>query len=237
MFKRTMKFDDLEGNEVEQTFYFNYNKKEIAELLGFLYMPLEKMLEKLSTPTNKSGLSQQQNNEQAYQIFQSLILDAYGRKGEDNVTFNKSEDTRRYFRSHVAFVELIFEFLGDEKLAAQFIENCLPPRMVAEAKKDMLSANKGMSEGTLMDMVAEAERRQKDPATRIEPGLDAAVAALDPAPEVVQLAKATASESETKVEDYTPEDVRALSDEDFKKLDVRKLNKDAMLAAFQRKSS
>lgn len=186
MFKKTMKFDDLDGNEVTQTFYFNYNKKEIAELLefgavqqfaepGVVHTPLEEMMEKLSTPREEQGLSQQENNQQAYNIFQALILDAYGEKGEDNVTFKKSWDLRKYFESHVAFVELIFEFLGNEKLAAEFMENCLPPRLVARAKEEMEAekANR-KSDSTIAEMVSEAAERQKDPATRIEPGLEAA---------------------------------------------------------------
>ena len=187
MFTKTMKFDDLDGNEVEQKFYFNYTKKEIAELLEFgrilrfpaipgrEYMPLDEMMKKLTTPVEESGLTQRQNNEQAYEIFESLLLDAYGVKGADNVSFDKTPELRHYWSTHVAFPELVFEFLGDTQLAAQFIEKCLPPRLVARAKEEMQAENEGkLSSSTISEMVEEADRRQKDPATRIEPGLKAA---------------------------------------------------------------
>jgi peptidyl-tRNA hydrolase len=173
MFKKTMTFDDLEGNEVSQTFYFNYNKKEVAELLEF--KQLEEKLKLLTVPIEESGLTQVENNQQAYDIFQDLILDAYGEKGADNVTFVKNERTREYFRSHVAFVELIFEFLENPKLAGEFIEKCLPQKLVARAKEEIAAKEKGkLSSSTLAEMVQEADRRQQDPETRIEPGLGAA---------------------------------------------------------------
>lgn len=258
MFKKTMTFDDLNGEEVEQTFYFNYNMKEIAELLEFGHLaqfvpthrrlPLEEQLKILTVPVEESGLTQQENNQQGYDIFQGLILDAYGEKGADNVTFVKNTRTREYFASHVAFVEMIFEFLEKPQLAAQFIENCLPEKKVAEAKKELQKENAGkLSGATLTEMVAEAERRQKDPATRIEPGI---TPDMDPA--MVQAAEAIANDSvvagtvvpqepptpvERKQEDLTPDEIMNMPQATFQSLDPRRFNKEQMLAAFKRKSS
>lgn len=265
MFKKTMKFDDLDGNEVEQTFYFNYNKKEIGELLEFgqlsqfpsdkKRLPLEQQLTLLKTPVSESGLTQAENNQQAYDIFQDLILDAYGEKGADNVTFVKNERTRAYFQSHVAFVDLIFEFLENPRLGGQFIENCLPAKLVAKAKEDLASESKGQIEGkTLSEMVEEAERRQQDPATRVEPG----TMPKDADPSVRGLAEATAdaekkgrdvetihggvdkiddgSVPEKRPEDLTADDIREMDYVSFTKIDPQRLSREAMVAAFQRKS-
>lgn len=234
-----MKFDDLDGNEVEQTFYFNYSKKEIAELLefgrvldfpaetGFVYEPLEEVLAKLSTPPEESGLSNTENNRMAYLRFQTLILDAFGTKGDDKVTFDKTPELRHYFKTHVAFPEMIFEFLGDTALASEFIEKCLPPKIVARVKEEQEAAgNNKISDSTISEMVAEADRRQQDPATRIEPGLENAPAHIREQAAILK-----------KTEDLTADDVLALSDEDFKKLDPRKLSQAAMLAAYQRKTA
>lgn len=237
MFKKTMKFDNLDGEEVTQTFYFNYNKKEIAELLEF--ERLEEKLKLLTTPVEESGLTQQENNQQAYDIFQDLILNAYGEKGADNVTFVKNERTKEYWKSHVAFVEMIFEFLENTALAAEFIEKCLPSKMVQKAKEEM-AAEQGrkLSDETLSEMVEEAARRQEDPATRIEPGPEAAAAVLGENPGVAELAKdiADGGVPEIKTENLTPEDVLSMDPVAFSKLDERQLSKDALLAAFRRKS-
>ena len=218
MFRKTMKFDDLNGDPVEHTFYFNYNKKEVAELLEFGYIsqfppadgaerePLEVQLTKLTTPTEESGLSEYQNVRQAYEIFQDLVLNAYGEKGADNVTFVKNARTREYFQSHVAYVEMIFEFIADTKLATDFIEACLPAKMVAAAKEEMQKENAGkLSSDTLHEMVAEAARRQEDPATRIEPGMQAAVDAGVAPPEMLK-------EQTKPYSEYTERDFADITD-------------------------
>lgn len=250
MFKKTMTFDDLDGNEVTETFYFNYNKKEIAELMEFGYLsefppadpnrriPLEKQLDMLSTPVEESGLTQQENTRMAYNIFQDLILDAFGKKSANNVSFEKNEELRNYFKHHVAFVEMIFEFVADTKLANEFIENCLPTRFVAEAKAEL--EKKGITSASLVEMSLEAERRQKDPATRIEPGPEAAAAALGTNPGVADLAQHMAKKSEAvdvkSIEDLTEHDIMTMPEDEFGGLDIQKLNKQQMMAAFRRKS-
>lgn len=224
MFTKTMTFDDVNGDPVTQTFYFNFNKKEIAELIEFgaiqkfadpdrEYMPLEEAMEKLQTPIEVSGLTQVENNRQAYAIFENLVLDAYGIKGEDNVSFEKSKELREYWSNHVAYPELIFELILDPKMGAQFIENCLPPRMVAKAKEEM-QAEAGdvkLSSETLSEMVQEAARRQEDPATRVEKA--------------------------KKVKDLTPEDIAEMDQESFKRVNFGKLSDEARKAAFKRKLS
>lgn len=215
MFKKTMTFDDLDGNEVTQTFYFNYTKKEIAELLVFGELlefpsgrkpkPLEEQLKDLGTPMEVSGLTQVENNQMAYDTFQDLLLNAYGEKAEDNVRFIKNQQTREYFRNHLAFVELIFEMVEDTKLMNEFIEGCLPPKAVAAAKSEL--AKDGAEVKNLVEAAAE---RQANPETAVAPA--------------------------EKPKQLTPEDIASMSDEDFAKLDVQKLDRDQMMAAFKRKS-
>lgn len=181
MFKKSMKFDDLEGNEVTQTFHFNYNKKEIAELLEFgevqqfrsdeSKLPLEAQMKLLTIPTEESGLSQQANNQQAYDIFQDLLLNAYGVKGEDNVTFVKSHEKREYWRSHVAFVELVFEMLEDTALFNDFIMSCLPANLVSKVKADMVEqGTKVYTDEEIAAMTQVAAERQANPETAVQPG-------------------------------------------------------------------
>ncbi len=251
MFKKTMTFDNLDGEEVTQTFYFNYNKKEIAELIEFgciqkyadpdrTYIPLEEQLAILTTPTSVSGLDEASNTRRAYEIFQDLILDAYGVKETDNVTFTKNASLREAWGNHVAFVEMIFEFLESPQLAATFVESCLPGKMVAAAKvelqKDAQAAGGArLSSETISEMVEEAARRQADPATRIEPGLEAAKEALglDEQSPVLKLAQSIKEEKP----ELTEEDLLTMPSEEFEKLDIKTLSKELLMVAFKRKTS
>lgn len=164
MFKKTMTFDDLDGNEVTKTFYFNYNKKEVAELLEFgevlkfsdgkEHLPLEEQIKLLQTPIEVSGLSQVENNKQAYAIFQHLLLNAYGEKGADNVTFVKNQKLRDFWESHVAFTELVFEMLDDTRLFNDFMEKCLPPKMVNAAKDELAKQGKTLESAVTEELNA-----------------------------------------------------------------------------------
>lgn len=135
-----MKFDDLDGNETEETFYFHLNRLEVAEMLEL--DELEKKVDRLTTAREQKGLSEVENTREAYEIFKDLILRSYGIK-KDNVRFEKSDEIRADFQSHVAFENLIFEFIGNEHYAAEFFENCLPAKLVEAAKADL--AAKGVT--------------------------------------------------------------------------------------------
>lgn len=132
MFKKTMTFEDLEGNEVTETFRFNYNKLELGKLLGFY--ELEKKIEMLQTPTSVSGLSEVENAQMAFDTFEFLIAGAYGIMSDDKRSFDKSPEITRQWKNHVAFTELIFEFIENPDLAGEFITECFPEKMVKEAR-------------------------------------------------------------------------------------------------------
>lgn len=238
MFTKTIEFEDLNGDTRRQTFHFNYSKKEIAELLEFgmvrdfaryrgkereRIQPLEDQMARLTKPISESGLTQVENSQQAYDIFQELILGAYGVKSSDNTSFEKSPANWSYFENHVAFVEMIFEFLIDTSLINDFIEGCLPAKLVAEAKKDAGVTN-------ISEMSAEAARRQEDPETRIEPG---DYSHLDPSPEVVRLAEQTAASKQ----ELTEEEILTMPQHEFEKLDPRKIPPHLLPVAFRRKVS
>ena len=260
MFKKTMKFDNLDGEEVQQTFYFNFNKKEIIELMQFgriqshtdvtrEAIPLEEAMKKLNTSVEESGLSEIENSRQAYNIFQDLLLDAYGVKGEDNVSFNKTPELRHYWSTHVAFPELVFEFLENPALAAEFVEKCLPPRLVAQAKTQMQKESQGqLSSESLSEMVTEADRRQQDPATRIEPGGSEPTGVSQladhikkedaPAGQEGPMPVAPAEGGGVKAkepEELTEQEIMEMDDIAFKKLDPRRLSPMQLQAAFRRK--
>lgn len=97
------------------------------------------------------------------------------------------------------------------------------------------------SKPSVKEMVAEANRRQQDPATRIEPGPEAAAEVLGENAEVSQFATALSSQPEAtatpkRTSELTPEDIAAMDDETFKKLDIRGLSRETMYSAFQRKA-
>lgn len=112
MFKHTIKYVDYNGNEREDTCYFNLSKAEVMEM-------------ELST---KAGISEKikmmiatNDNEKIIETYKDLILRSYGIKSEDGRRFIKSKELRESFEQSEAYSEFFIEMLSDNDLQLKFI--------------------------------------------------------------------------------------------------------------------
>lgn len=127
MLKKTITFEDLDGNKITEDFYFNLSKAELIEL-------------ELST---KDGLMEtlksivaEQDGAKIIEYFKKIILMAYGKRSDDGRRFIKSEELRTEFSQTDAYSVLFMEFATDAKAAATFVQGIMPAGMVSE---DMVS--------------------------------------------------------------------------------------------------
>lgn len=118
MLKKTIKFKDLDGKELEEDFYFNLTKAEIAELelstQGGLGEHLEKIIES-------------EDGGEIIRIFKQILTMAYGVRSEDGRRFIKSEELSLEFSQTDAFSELFMMLVTDAPQAAEFIKGIVPP--------------------------------------------------------------------------------------------------------------
>jgi hypothetical protein len=214
MFKKTVQYEDLEGNTVQDTFYFHFNQLEVVEMME---------LEDLEAKVKR--LTETENAKEAYEIFKNLIIRAYGEKTLDNRGFDKSPEIRKKFETSLAMPEIIFEFVQNPQLGAEFIEKCLPPKLVAAAKAAQAEEEKGKVTNPDIDkMVEEAYARQENYETAV----------LPTAPPVLDKGA-----PEKKFEDYTREELIAMPQEQFQSLvpsNPRDMTRDQLLVSFQRKN-
>ena len=66
------------------------------------------------------------------EMFQMLILKAYGKKSDDGRRFIKSEALREEFSQTEAYSELWMELITDEKAAAAFVNGLMPAEVVSK---------------------------------------------------------------------------------------------------------
>lgn len=125
MLKKTITYDDYNDESRTEDFYFNFTKLELIELDVKFDGGLEGHISKLM---------QTQSGKDAYYLFKDIVLSAYGVKSADGKHFEKSPELRAQFESSPALAEMILEFLSNPQAGAQFIEACLPSKLVAEAK-------------------------------------------------------------------------------------------------------
>lgn len=127
MLKKTITYEDFNGDKRTEDFYFGYTKLQLMEMIEVddVQRTLEKVQESTHGPT-------------IYALFKKLIVDSYGVKSADGRSFVKNEELRQQFLGSPALEELIFGFLQDEsgsKRAAEFFEACMPAEAIEAAKK------------------------------------------------------------------------------------------------------
>lgn len=112
MLEKTIKYTDYNGEEREETFYFNLTKAELTEMElsteGGLAETIKKVVAAKDVP-------------QIIKIFKKLILASYGEKSADGRRFIKSEKLTEAFTQTEAYSELFMELSTNADAASDFI--------------------------------------------------------------------------------------------------------------------
>jgi hypothetical protein len=120
MLKREISYEDLDGNKVTDTFYFNLFKGELVDLELSAQDGFGVMLQRIIQAKNAKLLVEE---------FKKLILMSYGKKSEDGKRFIKSAELREEFSQTAAFDALFMELSTDETAAATFVQGVIPKDM------------------------------------------------------------------------------------------------------------
>lgn len=144
MLKRTIKFTDLNGEQLTEDHYFHLNKAEIAHLLvtdkGYT---LDKLIERLRV---------ERKGRELIKIIDEILEMAYGRPSPDGRKFEKSEEIWRDFKETEAYSIIFMELAGDAKKMADFI-NAIVPKELAEEIKRIVKDNPNGIPDELKDYV------------------------------------------------------------------------------------
>lgn len=134
MYIKEIKYEDYNGNEVKEKFYFNLNQSEITTMNMEQEGGLNEYINRIiNTRDSKELIS----------LFKTLILKSYGEKSDDGKHFYKTINGRNLaeeFMQTEAYNVFFMELASDEKAVADFINGIIPKKMrdqlEAEAKKN-----------------------------------------------------------------------------------------------------
>lgn len=127
MLKKTIKYKDFNGNEVEEDFYFNLNKAELAELELSIRGGLESHLRAIIASEDGKAL---------IDTFKMILKAAYGQRSEDGRHFLKSKEMGERFIHSAAYPELFMELITNASAAAEFIKGIIPEDMLVGVKTE-----------------------------------------------------------------------------------------------------
>jgi hypothetical protein len=127
MLEHTITYDDFNGNERTDTFFFHLTESSIVEIamdvLGFDAPPditVSKILDQIIARGNAS---------EVMKTFKSLIEKSVGQKSEDGRRFIQTQDVVDDFMQSNAYQNLFMHLMTNEQFRNDFFEKALPPKL------------------------------------------------------------------------------------------------------------
>ena len=126
MLKKTITYEDYDGNSRTEDFYFNLSKPELIEWQSKEPGGLEKKIEKIT---------KEQSVEKIIELMKEIIQKSYGVKSDDGKRFIKNQEVLDAFLQSEAYSELFMTLATDADAASDFINGILPKGLIEEGKK------------------------------------------------------------------------------------------------------
>ena len=142
MIKKTINYEDFDGNKRTEDLYFNLTKFEATEFALDLPDDITNEVTKEGVDaTNMESVSrivQKLGGKGIIDFIRKLVLKSYGIKSEDGRRFEKSEKISTEFSQTMAFDNLMMELLTNDDEAAKFINGVIPADLANAANGAML---------------------------------------------------------------------------------------------------
>lgn len=117
MLKKTITYEDYNGAERTEDFYFNLTKAEIMEMQMSTAGGLTEMINKVVAAQDAPAI---------IKVFKDLVLKAYGVKSPDGRRFIKNDEVREEFAQTEAYSIIFMELATDAKAATDFVNGIIP---------------------------------------------------------------------------------------------------------------
>ena len=127
MLKKTITYEDYNGNERTEDFWFNLNKAELMEMEMSINGGLTEMLNNIIAAEDAPAI---------ISTFKEIILKAYGKKSLDGKRFEKSKQLAEEFSQTEAYSVLFMELATDDKAGAEFVNGLMPKDLAKELDKE-----------------------------------------------------------------------------------------------------
>lgn len=127
MYKKTVNYKDVDGNDVTKTCYFNLTYPEAIKILGKYtnrsLNPDDMVSEVKKIADKKDALS-------LIEIIEDFILSSYGIRTstDDGVKFIKSKELREDFSNSFEYAEIFEDLFTNTEHMKEFIANVVPTK-------------------------------------------------------------------------------------------------------------
>lgn len=140
MLKKTITFEDYNGNQHTETYWFGIRKSELsrlnykynADLAGYV-----------------KGITDRKDYKALTDLFEEFIKLAYGKKSEDGMRFIKRQEDLDAFVDSPAYDALYMEFVNDPEKFLEFAKGVVPADVadaIAKAAKEKEAEERALPE-------------------------------------------------------------------------------------------
>lgn len=124
MLKKTITYEDFNGETVSEDFFFHLSKAELVEMELSYEGGLSEALKRIVAAEDTKAIISE---------FKKIVLGSYGKRSDDGRRFIKNQELRDEFESTEAYSTLFMELVTDTSAAIEFINGIVPSGLAEEA--------------------------------------------------------------------------------------------------------
>ena len=128
MLKKTIAYEDFDGNARTDVFYFNLTKTELTEMENSIDGGMKSFLERMI---------ETQDVKEMFVFFKQFIVMSVGLKSDDGRRFMKSKEIADDFIASAAFDVLFLEMAQDASATAEFMKGVLPADLTVNFDEEL----------------------------------------------------------------------------------------------------
>lgn len=136
MFKKTITYEDYNGEMRTEDYWFHLNE---AEIIQWLMTEGDYSLDQVLI-----RLMEKRNGKEVMKIFDDFIRLSYGEKSLDGKHFVKNKEIWENFRNTEAYSSLFMELVTDANKAVEFINHVIPKSLADSVTKAMAEDKGGL---------------------------------------------------------------------------------------------
>ena len=120
MIKKTVTYEDYNGEMRTETFYFHFTEAEILDMEMGTEGGFAERIQRIIDAKDQSALMK---------LIKKFVIDAYGVKSPDGKRFIKNDEVKAAFLECPAYSDIFMDMVTDDKLAAEFVNGVVPKNM------------------------------------------------------------------------------------------------------------
>lgn len=165
MLKKTVTYENFDGDQVTDTLFFHLSKAELVMMEHSMDGGLSRYIQNLIDKGDGKTIME---------TFTKLLLDSYGEKTEDGKGFVKTPEVRQRFASSEAYSTIFMELATDADAAAEFINGIIPAGLEQEmAEVEQRQQDKpGPEQLREIEKIRRAEKEARQEAKETDPQPD-----------------------------------------------------------------